>query len=136
MKHDVNGDGEVGGVALTVLGTNGMPSDTQIPNTVTPGTCQAEVAAELSIIASHPNVPPFISRQLIQRFVTSNPSPAYLQRVATVMDTAGKDLGDVIKAILTDPRSAQSGTACERRRLRQVARTCAASDGDVARVQR
>jgi len=102
MKHDVNGDGEVGGVGLTVLGSNGMPSDTQIPNTVTPGTCQAEVAYELSVLASHPNVPPFISRQLIQRFVTSNPSPAYIQRVATVMDTAGKDLGDVIKAILTD----------------------------------
>jgi uncharacterized protein (DUF1800 family) len=102
MKHDVNGDGEVGGVALTVLGTNGVPSDTQIPNTVTPGTCGAEVAYELSVIASHPNVPPFISRQLIQRFVTSNPSPAYIQRVATVMDTAGNDLGDVIKAILTD----------------------------------
>ncbi|HEX4482098.1 MAG TPA: DUF1800 family protein [Rudaea sp.] len=102
MKHDVNGDGEVGGVALTVLGTNGMPSNTQIPNTVTPGTCAAEVADELSIIASHPNVPPFISRQLIQRFVTSNPSPQYIQRVATVMDAPGKDLGDVIKAILTD----------------------------------
>jgi uncharacterized protein (DUF1800 family) len=102
MKHDVNGDGEVGGVGLTVLGTSGMPSDTQIPNTVTPGTCAAEVADELSIIAAHPNVAPFISRQLIQRFVTSNPSPAYIQRVATVMNTDGNDLGDVIKAILTD----------------------------------
>jgi uncharacterized protein (DUF1800 family) len=102
MKHDVNGDGEQGGTILTVLGTNGMPSDTWIPNTVTPGTCAAELSAELSIISSHPNVPPFISRQLIQRFVSSNPSANYISRVATVMDTAGKDLGDVIKAILTD----------------------------------
>jgi uncharacterized protein (DUF1800 family) len=102
MKHDINGDGEVGGIGLTVLGTSGMPSDTQIPNTVTPGTCAAEVADELSIIAAHPNVAPFISRQLIQRFVTSNPSPAYIQRVATVMNADGNDLGDVIKAILTD----------------------------------
>jgi hypothetical protein len=79
-----------------------MPSNTQIPNTVTPGTCGAEVAAEISILASHPNVPPFISRQLIQRFVSSNPSSAYISRVTTVFDTAGNDLGDVIKAILVD----------------------------------
>ena len=105
MKHDINGDGEVGGVALTVLGTNGMPSNTQIPNTVTPGTCIAELTAEISILASHPNVPPFISRQLIQRFVTSNPSTTYVGNVAAVMDTAGNDLGDVIKAILTDPEA-------------------------------
>ncbi len=102
MKHDVNGDGEVGGVALTVLGTDGMPSNTQIPNTVTPGTCAAEMADEMSVLASHPNVPPFISRQLIERFVTSNPSSQYISRVTAVFDTAGKDLGDVIKAILTD----------------------------------
>ncbi len=101
MKHDVNGDGEVGGVALTVLGTAGMPSNTQIPNTITPGTCAAEVSEELSIIASHPNIAPFISRQLIQRFVTSNPSPQYIDDVATVMNVPGNDLGDVIKAILT-----------------------------------
>ena len=71
-------------------------------NTVSRVRARAEVTTEMVILASHPNVPPFISRQLIQRFVTSNPSPAYVQRVATVMDTAGNDLGDVIKAILTD----------------------------------
>ncbi len=104
MKHDINGDDEGPG-ALTVLGTNGMPSNTFIPGTTVIGSCAGEVSAEMSILASHPNVPPFISRQLIQRFVTSNPSPAYVKRVAIVMDTAGKDLGDVIKAILTDPEA-------------------------------
>src|ERR1700722_10811748 len=99
MKHNINGDGEVGGVALTELGTDGMPSNTQIPNTVTPGTCTAQVADEMSILASRPNVPPFISRQLIERFVTSNPSSQYISRVTTVFDTAGNDLGDGIKAL-------------------------------------
>ena len=45
---------------------------------------------------------PFVSRQLIQRFVTSNPSPQYIGRVAQVFDAPGANLGDVIKAILMD----------------------------------
>ncbi len=93
MKHDVNGDNEVFGAMLTVLG------GTQITAT---GTCASEVGQEVTVLASHQNIPPFISRQLIQRFIGSNPSAAYIQRVATVFDTAGNDLGDVIKAILTD----------------------------------
>ncbi|NVK29871.1 MAG: DUF1800 domain-containing protein [Gammaproteobacteria bacterium] len=54
----------------------------------------------------HPNVPPFISKQLIQRFVTSNPTPAYVERVARVFVDNGQgergDLGAVIQAILLD----------------------------------
>ncbi|MFY7906607.1 MAG: DUF1800 family protein, partial [Burkholderiaceae bacterium] len=53
-----------------------------------------------------PNVGPFICRQLIQRLVTSNPSPAYVQRVATVFNDNGSgvrgDLQAVVKAILLD----------------------------------
>ena len=55
---------------------------------------------------NHPNVPPFVSKQLIQHMVTSNPSPAYVQRVATVFANNGAgvrgDMSAVIKAILTD----------------------------------
>jgi len=40
------------------------------------------ISMALDKIFMHPNVPPFISRQLIQRFVTSNPSPQYIERVA------------------------------------------------------
>ena len=40
------------------------------------------ISLALDRIFMHPNVPPFISRQLIQRFVTSNPSPQYIERVA------------------------------------------------------
>ena len=41
----------------------------------------------LDVIAAHPNVGPFIGRQLIQRLVTSNPSPAYVGRVAQAFNT-------------------------------------------------
>ena len=46
--------------------------------------CLASSAAALDTIFAHPNVPPFISKQLIQRLVTSNPSPAYVARVSAV----------------------------------------------------
>jgi uncharacterized protein (DUF1800 family) len=93
MKHDLTGDDNTLGTPKTVLGGATIP----------PGqTCGEDVLDELAIISVHPNVAPFISRQLIQRFVTSNPSPEYVARIATVFDTPGNDLGDVIKAILTD----------------------------------
>ncbi|HEY7872172.1 MAG TPA: DUF1800 family protein [Rudaea sp.] len=76
-------------------------------------TCAQDVTDELAIIATHPNVAPFISRQLIQRFVESNPSPAYIQRIAAVFDAPGNDLGDVIKAILTDPEAVNPPPPCD-----------------------
>lgn len=69
-------------------------------------TAQQDLDAALDNIFNHPNVPPFISKQLIQRFVTSNPSPAYVQRVSNVFANNGNgvrgDLEAVIRAILTD----------------------------------
>lgn len=66
----------------------------------------ADLRAALDNIASHPNVGPFIGRQLIQRFVTSNPSPAYIARITAVFNNNGQgvrgDLAAVLKAILTD----------------------------------
>lgn len=60
----------------------------------------------LDALFRHPNTGPFISRQLIQRLVTSNPSPGYLHRVAKVFADNGNgirgDLGAVVTAILTD----------------------------------
>ncbi|WP_428717946.1 DUF1800 domain-containing protein [Undibacterium curvum] len=62
--------------------------------------------AALDTIFAHPNVAPFISKQLIQRLVTSNPSPAYVTRVATIFNNDGKNvkgnLTAVVKAILLD----------------------------------
>jgi uncharacterized protein (DUF1800 family) len=60
----------------------------------------------LDILFNHANTAPFISRQLIQRLVTSNPSPAYVYRVAQKFVNNGSgvrgDLGAVVRAILTD----------------------------------
>ncbi len=66
----------------------------------------------LDAIFAHPNVAPFVSRQLIQRLVTSNPAPAYVARVAAVFNNNGSgvkgDLKAVVKAILLD-QDARSG---------------------------
>lgn len=68
----------------------------------------------LDNIFNHPNVGPFVGRQLIQRFITSNPSPAYVARVSAVFGNNGRgvrgDLAAVIKAVLTDT-DARSVTA-------------------------
>ena len=60
----------------------------------------------LNALVNHPNTAPFISRQLIQRLVTSNPSPGYVYRVAQAFANNGRgvrgDLGAVVRAILTD----------------------------------
>src|SRR5262249_27455612 len=64
-----------------------------------------DLADAIDNIFNDPNVGPFISKQLIQHLVTSNPSPAYVARVASVFDGAGGTRGDlraVIKAILLD----------------------------------
>ena len=62
---------------------------------------------------NHQNVPPFVSKQLIQHLVTSNPSPAYVGRVAAVFANSGSgvrgDLKAVIRAVLTD-REARDDT--------------------------
>ncbi len=63
----------------------------------------------LNNIYFHPNVPPFISKLLIQQLVTSNPTPAYVGRVSAVFSDNGHgergDLKAVIKAILLDPEA-------------------------------
>ncbi|MDH5264217.1 MAG: DUF1800 family protein, partial [Betaproteobacteria bacterium] len=63
----------------------------------------------LDAIFHHPNVGPFIGRQLIQRFVTSNPSPGYIARVAATFNDNGQgvrgDLRAVLRAVLLDPEA-------------------------------
>lgn len=66
----------------------------------------AEVRAAIHALVEHPNTAPFISRQLIQKMVTSSPTPAYVARVAAVFKDNGKgvrgDLSAVTRAILLD----------------------------------
>lgn len=68
--------------------------------------CMQDVYDAIDILFNHPNVGPFIGYRLIQRFVKSNPTPAYVQRVAEVFNDNGDgvrgDLSAVIKAILLD----------------------------------
>jgi uncharacterized protein (DUF1800 family) len=63
----------------------------------------------IDILFAHSNVAPFISKQLIQRLVTSNPSPAYVARVASVFQNDGSgvrgNLAAVVKAVLLDPEA-------------------------------
>lgn len=74
--------------------------------TIDAGSTKGDINAALHMLFAHPNTAPFISRQLIQRLVTSNPTPAYIERVAKVFEDNGKgvrgDLGAVVKAILLD----------------------------------
>lgn len=58
--------------------------------------------AAIGILMQHPNIAPFISRQFIQRLVTSNPSPDYVSRVAGVFQSTQGDMKSIITAILTD----------------------------------
>lgn len=50
-------------------------------------TASADLTNALTIIFNHPNVGPFVSRQLIEHLVTSNPSPQYIQRVTQAFNT-------------------------------------------------
>ncbi|MBS0659826.1 MAG: DUF1800 family protein [Verrucomicrobia bacterium] len=66
----------------------------------------ARLNAALDVLFNHPNVGPFLARQLIQRFVTSNPSPGYVFRVASAFANNGSgvrgDLGATLRAVLLD----------------------------------
>ena len=66
---------------------------------------QASLKVALDTLAKHPNVGPFLGKQLIQRLVTSNPSPAYVQRVATAFTASNGSMQAMIKAILMDPEA-------------------------------
>lgn len=73
---------------------------------------QQSLTMALDVIFAHPNVAPFISRQLIQKLVTSNPSAVYVNRVASVFLNDGSsvkgNLKAVIKAILLDDEARNS----------------------------
>jgi len=103
--HDVNAKTLLQGQAVAACGgTNAACA-------------QSDLTAALNNIFNHPNVGPFISKQLIQHLVTSNPSPAYVERVAQVfnndcsglypegcLNTRG-NLKMVVTAILLDPEA-------------------------------
>ena len=75
----------------------------------------ADIQDAIDNLFNHSNTPPFVSKFLIQRLVTSNPSPSYINRVANVFVNNGQgvrgDMKSIIKAILLDPeaKSCHSG---------------------------
>ncbi|MFN7746407.1 MAG: DUF1800 family protein [Hyphomonadaceae bacterium] len=85
-------------------------SEKRFLNTVIPATTTPDPMGDLRIaldaIFNHPNVGPFIGKQMIQRLVTSNPSPAYVNRVANVFNNNGSgvrgDMAAVVRAVLLD----------------------------------
>ncbi|WP_228488171.1 DUF1800 domain-containing protein [Caenimonas koreensis] len=111
---------------------------TQVPNryetgaktflgvTIASGTSARDsLTLALDTLFNHPNLPPFVSRQLIQRLVTSNPSPTYVARVAAVFTNNGAgvrgDLAAVVKAILldTEARDPANASSAEFGKLRE-----------------
>ncbi len=82
--------------AKTFLGTS-IPAGTSGPDSL---------RLALDAIFAHPNVAPFVSKQLIQRLVTSNPTSAYVGRISAVFENNGSgvrgDLRAVVRAILLD----------------------------------
>jgi len=91
----------------------------------------ADLSAALDNIARHPNVAPFISKQLIQHLVTSNPSPAYVARISAVFNDNGSgvrgDLGAVVSAILSTPTRAETRTR-NRPMVTSSSRRCSSSE--------
>lgn len=68
-----------------------------------------DIQTALDVLFNHPNMGPFLATRLIQQMVKSNPTPAYVKRVALTFNNNGKgvrgDLGAMIKAILLDPEA-------------------------------
>jgi uncharacterized protein (DUF1800 family) len=91
-----------GSTANTFLGVT-IPSGTT-------GTQSLEII--LDTLFKHDNVPPFVAKRMIQNLVSSNPSAAYIQRVANVFINNGNgvrgDLLAVVKAVLLDAEASQS----------------------------
>lgn len=104
--------------AKTLLNGTAIAACTSTTSAQNVACAQSDMTAALDNISNHSNVGPFISKQLIQHLVTSNPSPAYVERVARVFnnDCSGLypqgcsggirgNLKMVVQAILLDPEA-------------------------------
>jgi uncharacterized protein (DUF1800 family) len=94
--------------AKTILGGVVIPAG---------GTAASDLKVELDTLFNHPNTGPFICKPLIQRLVTSNPSPGYVYRVAQIFANNGSgvrgDLGAVVRAILSDYEARSASVAAD-----------------------
>jgi len=90
QNHDTNSKTILGGVVLPAGQT-----------------AREDLDAIITALVNHPNCAPFVSFRLIQHLVTANPTPAYVQRVATVFSQTQGDLSAVVLAILSDIEARQ-----------------------------
>lgn len=103
------------------------PGPKQLLNGFTVPTGQTgmeDIEDAIDNLFNHPNVGPFIGRQLIQRLVTSNPSPAYIQRVSEAFADDGSgvrgNMRALVQAILLDPEAlAPAGSIANFGKLRE-----------------
>jgi uncharacterized protein (DUF1800 family) len=91
---------------------------TFLGTTIASGTAATQcLTLALNAIFAHQNVGPFFCRQLIQRMVTSNPSPGYVERVAAVFNNDGKgvrgNLRAVVRAMLLDSEARSANVASD-----------------------
>ncbi len=107
--YDGSGDGQV-----TVLGQRiALDAPDRTPDGNGNST-HSGLDASLDVLFAHGNIAPFVARHLIRHFVTANPSPRYVARVAAVFNDDGSgvkgNLGAVLKAILLDQDAYGAGT--------------------------
>lgn len=116
LPRGVNGTHDTG--AKTLFNGTTIPACASANGAQNAACAQSDMTAALNNISNHQNVGPFISKQLIQHLVTSNPSPAYVARVATAFNNdcnglypespcsnARGNLKSVVRAILLDPEA-------------------------------
>lgn len=106
----------LGRTMTNVAGNHETGVKTFLGTTIAAGTGgTASLAQALDTLFNHANTAPFISKQLIQRLVTSNPSTGYVSRIAGVFANNGSgvrgDLKAVVRAILLDSEARDAGVA-------------------------
>ena len=131
------------GLPMALNASLHSPEEKRFLETVIPAGTSGDKSLEIALDAlfMHPNTAPFIAKQLIQRLVTSNPSAAYIDRVAKVFINNGSDVRGDMKAVWTavlmdtQARSSSSSTTFGKLRepmvrLVQWGRTFGATNAD------
>jgi uncharacterized protein (DUF1800 family) len=104
---------------MVFTATNHSSLEARFLGTVIPANTNGISALRIALdtLFMHPNVGPFFGKQLIQRLVTSNPSPAYVSRVAAAFNNNGQgvrgDMQAVIRAVLLDDEARNDRTLSE-----------------------
>jgi len=107
-KAKTNNPAYYAGTMFAVESEHDTTQKTTIGNTTIPSgqTAEQDLDSVINALMAQPSMAPFISKQLIEHLVTSNPSPGYIQRVATIFANNGYgvagDMQAVISAVLLD----------------------------------